>query len=533
MFHPVLWPTPPPTPKDIPPLWMNAPNPSLSDPLQAYRDAEAMGATVTGVDPCKGWRSAPRSIKGLATIGSKRFLRGRGKHDTSLADAISSLRKDVAKPMGDVPAVFSVDKGAHTAQVVLRWRPELKPKPQLSVGVEGEFSGWEFVQLQPSKLVYAAYDAIVALPPGSYSYTFKIDGEYHLDPAAPQRGDPPKNVIHVVAEHSTTSVKDLDIRLDGHGLKDGGAWALAGAIRAGGGGGALKKLSLASNGLSGDGCGALCATLERGDAPGLEVLDLSRNRIGRDGGRAIGLALGVERKVPVDSPTKKEGPRPIKQPSVPAPLVRCVLARCALADDGTAQVAMGIVGHGTLQRLDLNENAIGEYGAAAIARALLRNGVLTHISLAANRIDAKGCEHLSEPVRLSGTLLHMELNDNPRMGSLGAWWLGEALAGGSAELRDQVASDKAAKKRGEDPNGGALTLKTLAIAGVGSDEESEGETDKKTIKAEAPSSSAIMRMGATLKAKAVKAKSRAAEKAAGVRQGSLEHLGLGDCQLTG
>ena len=89
--------------------------------------------------------------------------------------------------------------------------------------------------------------------PGSYSYTFKIDGEYHLDPAAPQRGDPPKNVIHVVAEHAATSVGNLDIRLDGHGLKDDGAWALAGAIRAGGGGGALKKLSLASNGLSGDG----------------------------------------------------------------------------------------------------------------------------------------------------------------------------------------------------------------------------------------------------------------------------------------
>ena len=51
------------------------PNPSLSDPLQVYRDAEAMGATVVGVDPCKGWRSAPRSIKGLATIGSKRFLK--------------------------------------------------------------------------------------------------------------------------------------------------------------------------------------------------------------------------------------------------------------------------------------------------------------------------------------------------------------------------------------------------------------------------------------------------------------------------
>ena len=78
-------------------------------------------------------------------------------------------------------------------------------------------------------------------------------------PGGAARGDPPVAVIHVVAEHAATSVGNLDIRLDGHGLKDDGAWALAGAIRAGGGGGALKRLSLASNGLSGD--GALCATL--------------------------------------------------------------------------------------------------------------------------------------------------------------------------------------------------------------------------------------------------------------------------------
>ena len=44
------------------------------------------------------------------------------------------------------------------------------------------------------------------------------------------------------------------------------------------------------------------------------------------------------------------------------------------------------------------------------------------LTLAANRIDA-GRRAPLEPVRLSGTLLHFELNDNPRMGSLGAWWL--------------------------------------------------------------------------------------------------------------
>ena len=232
MFHPVLWPTPPPTPKDIPPLWMNAPNPSLSDP-RGYRDAEAMGATVERVDPCKGWRSAPRSIKGLATIGSKRFLKGRGKHDTSLADAISSLRKDVAKPVGDVPAVFTVDKGVTygPSYVEVAARAEAEAPVICRLWKEHSQDG-SSSSCSPRKLVYAAYDAIVALPPGSYSYTFKDRRRVPPRPGSAARGDPPKNVIHVVAEHAATSVGNLDIRLDGHGLKDDGAWALAGAVRA-------------------------------------------------------------------------------------------------------------------------------------------------------------------------------------------------------------------------------------------------------------------------------------------------------------
>ena len=75
--------------------------------------------------------------------------------------------------------------------------------------------------------------------------------------------------------------------------------------------------------------------------------------------------------------------------------------------------------------------SLRRYGCAALARALLRNGVLERLSLAANLVDAKGCEHLSEVLRLSGTLKALELENNPRIGSVGAWWLGEAMAGGS------------------------------------------------------------------------------------------------------
>ena len=42
-----------------------------------------------------------------------------------------------------------------------------------------------------------------------------------------------------------------------------------------------------------------------------------------------------------------------------------------------------------------------------------------------------------------------------------------------------------------------------------------------------------MRMGATLKAKAVQVEIKGRGEGSRCRQGSLEHLGLGDCQLTG
>ena len=120
------------------------------------------------------------------------------------------------------PLFLLLTKGA--AQVLLRWRPRSKKPSYLRCGrrIQDGVS-----QLQPSKLVYAAYDAIVALPPGSYSYTFKIDGEYHW--SRRRRGRPKK--MSSRRRRARCPLWNLDIRLDGHGLKDDGAWALAGAIR--------------------------------------------------------------------------------------------------------------------------------------------------------------------------------------------------------------------------------------------------------------------------------------------------------------
>ena len=81
-----------------------------------------------------------------------------------------------------------------------------------------------------------------------------------LSPPKPKRGEP------------------LEICLNGHRLKDDGAWALADAIRSGGGGGALRVLALQANGLSGDGVGSLCTALASGAALKLESLDLSKKK---------------------------------------------------------------------------------------------------------------------------------------------------------------------------------------------------------------------------------------------------------------
>ena len=118
MFDPVLWPTPPPDPKQIPPVWMNALRPGLADPEDAFGDAITMGARVVGVDPSKGERGAPRSVKGLNSIGPERFLKGRPIHQRpgdggSLAMALVALRRDVAYGR---PAPNSTDDPSRTTR---------------------------------------------------------------------------------------------------------------------------------------------------------------------------------------------------------------------------------------------------------------------------------------------------------------------------------------------------------------------------------------------------------------------------------
>ena len=85
-----------------------------------------------------------------------------------------------------------------------------------------------------------------------------------------------------------------------------------------------------------------------------------------------------------------------------------------------------------------------------------------------------------------------------------------------------------------------LTLKKLAVVGVGSDDEEDDDeaatrriTDGGSQNAGAASLTTSLRMGTRIMARAAGAKASAARKRAGVRQGSLEHLGLADCDILG
>ncbi|KAJ8600034.1 hypothetical protein CTAYLR_001897 [Chrysophaeum taylorii] len=425
LFHPDLWPLPPPTPVVLPPAWMNAAAPRLSDPDDVAGSNK--NATVRGFDPVAGARAAPRDITGFASMGSEVF-------QNSLSGALVALRRDVAMPDAKIigaPAIEVVPEGRAAARVVFSWRPEMLPRPKRDVMIEAEFNGWRPRRLLASKSM--TYDVAFDLAPGAYRYRFRVDGQLALDAAAPEAAAADANIVYVLAYHASFKTAAaaagagpelLRLDLSGSRARDDGAWALAAAARAGGGGGALVSLCLASNGISADGAGAIASALASGAAWALRTLDLSRNGLGADGGAALGAMLATRR----DDAWRAAHPLARAGACRPAPVERLVLSGCSLGDDGAARVAAGLAGHDAIRVLNLDDNGIVDLGAAALATALSRNATLSLLSLAANRLVPRAARALAEPLRLSGSLRSLDLTANPTLGPEGAAALGDALA---------------------------------------------------------------------------------------------------------
>ena len=144
-------------------------------------------------------------------------------------------------------------------------------------------------------------------------------------------------------------------------------------------------------------------------------LNLGRNKLGPEGGRALARAVRASRS-----------------------LRHLDLSHNQLGAEGARAVAEALQASASVTLLDLDGNRIGAEGASAVAEALLHSSALTSLSLASNELcdidifgkgvrNADGVVALAAAVRASASLKSLIVKQNS-LGSTGAQVMGEALA---------------------------------------------------------------------------------------------------------
>lgn len=124
-------------------------------------------------------------------------------------------------------------------------------------------------------------------------------------------------------------------------------------------------------------------------AKGLQVLDLSHNRIGIDGCDAIGEMLTLNAK-----------------------LRQINLSECDIGPGGAVAIARGFHTNTGVEALLLGDNGIGNEGAEAIAHMLKVNNRLKHLDLQENGIGVQGTEEISDALKINRTLVFLGLQWN-------------------------------------------------------------------------------------------------------------------------
>ena len=148
----------------------------------------------------------------------------------------------------------------------------------------------------------------------------------------------------------------------------------------------------------------LCEVLPRFAA--LRTLDLSKNKIGLEGAKAIAEAL------------MKSGT---------AVVITLYLGLNNIGDEGAIAIAEALkVNAVLLNELGLGNNSIGADGAKAIAEALKVNAVLTELRLGVNTIGDKGAKAIAEVLKVNAVVTTLSLWNNS-IGDEGAIAIAEAL----------------------------------------------------------------------------------------------------------
>jgi Ran GTPase-activating protein (RanGAP) involved in mRNA processing and transport len=167
----------------------------------------------------------------------------------------------------------------------------------------------------------------------------------------------------------------------------------------------VRHLLLGTNGIGDAGARAAADLLAQ--RPGVETLYLGCNLIGPDGARALAQALTTD-----------------------ASVSGLWLKRNPVGDDGARALADMLRKNASLRALDLVHTGIGAEGLDALARALVDAGrVLDRLDLGGNRLEARAVAPIVDAAR-RGAIRRLSLAVNA-LGDEGARLVADALAAGA------------------------------------------------------------------------------------------------------
>ena len=138
----------------------------------------------------------------------------------------------------------------------------------------------------------------------------------------------------------------------------------------------LVELDLAENSLGAPGTRALCEGIVKARYGGLERLDVSGNKCGRDGGKALAELISSPYGVNLNMLLAKDN---------------------LMFDDGVGEI--GKVSFGALELLDVRNNYFGARGAAALSNGFKENSTLTALNIKENIIALEGLWALGEGLK--------------------------------------------------------------------------------------------------------------------------------------
>ena len=185
----------------------------------------------------------------------------------------------------------------------------------------------------------------------------------------------------------------------------------------------LKVLKLAANSLGDRNTRKLADCMMATD---IEVLDLSRNKIGTDLGEKQddGRRTGVGEVVGVALGEMIEGTDS---------LTDIDLSWNSVRGKGAASIGTAM-GHGTtLKRINLSFNSFSDEGAEAVGQSLHSNSILEDVNLSNNCVGERGAFFLANGVKASSSMSRLKLRNNP-IGAAGARAILSSVTVGGKEI---------------------------------------------------------------------------------------------------